>query len=178
MAVLIKPNEQLFCWVGNCRNNRNQGDPPSPCPPKIYLYCKLECINVPDDWFEMEKNAPKRPRGWKRWLWWRETSILVGNKVNKQGCWNICQGRLTTLTNISTSLLRLPPQRRGYWRNWLKRMPPSLPPTMNCRPLWLSSLNPMSNSFVGLATAATTATKGILLRLAPPKYISIANWNA
>ena len=88
------------------------------------------------------------------------------------------QGRLMTSTNISTPSLRLPPNRRGYWRNWLNPMPPSLPPTMNCRPLWPSSLNPMINSRVGLATAATTAPKGILLRLAPKQCVTIVSWNA
>ena len=40
-------------------------------------------MHVSDDWFELEKNAPKRPRGWKSHLWWWGTSILGDNKINE-----------------------------------------------------------------------------------------------
>ena len=98
--------------------------------------------------------------------------LLLSSKPRVRTC------RLMTSTNILTPSLWLLPLRRVYWRNWSRQMTPSLPPMLNCLPLWLPSPKPIISSIVRLETAATIAIEGIILRLASIKCAPISILNA
>ena len=83
---IIKANEQLSRRVGNCRNNLTRKDYSAPHPKTLCPHCKIEVMCAPDNCFDLEKRATRRPRVWKICLWWWGKSKIVDNKVNELSC--------------------------------------------------------------------------------------------
>ena len=62
---LVKASEQLSCWVGNCCNNRTREYSPALFPETLFPHCNIELMHAPDNFFELNKNSNRCPRGWK-----------------------------------------------------------------------------------------------------------------
>ena len=82
--ILIKANKKLSRRVGNLRNNnkRTCKDSPATWPKTMCPHWKIKVMHAPNNFYEMEKNATRRPRGWKSRLWLWGTSNIADNKVN------------------------------------------------------------------------------------------------
>ena len=61
VASLIDSNDQIYCRLGNLRNNNNnrtREDSPAPRPKTLCPHCKIEFMQAPNNCFELDKTLP------------------------------------------------------------------------------------------------------------------------